>query len=34
MKIAGLPWKQTITDDQLHQLEKRFGVKARDGYLT
>ena len=34
MKIAHLPWKQTITDDMLHQLERRFGVKAREGYLS
>ena len=33
MKIAHLPLKQTINDDQMHQLEKRFGVKARNGYL-
>jgi rhamnulose-1-phosphate aldolase len=34
MKIAHLPWKQTLTDDMLHLLEERFGVKARDGYLN
>ena len=33
LKIAHLPWKQTITDDALHQLEQCFGVKAREGYL-
>ena len=33
MKIARLPIKQTITDKQMHQLEERFGVKAREGYL-
>ena len=33
MKIAHLPILNTITDDQLRQLEKRFGVKAREGYL-
>ena len=33
LKIAHLPIKQTITDDQMHLLEKRFGVKAREGYL-
>ena len=33
MKIAHLPWKQTITDEGMHQLEARFGVKAREGYL-
>ena len=34
MKIAHLPWKQTLTDADLHLLEERFGVKARDGYLN
>ncbi|MBR3404870.1 MAG: rhamnulose-1-phosphate aldolase [Firmicutes bacterium] len=34
MKIAHLPLVNTITDDQLHQLEKRFNVKAREGYLN
>ena len=34
MKIAHLPIINTITDDQMHQLEARFGVKARDGYLN
>lgn len=33
MKIAPLPLKQTITDEQMRLLEKRFGVKARAGYL-
>ncbi len=33
MKIAHLPLKNTITDDQLHQLEKRFNVTGREGYL-
>ncbi len=33
MKIVHLPILNTITDEQLHQLEKRFGVKAREGYL-
>ena len=33
MKIAHLPLLNTITDDQLHLLEKRFGIKAREGYL-
>ena len=33
MKIAHLPWKQTITDEGLHRLEARFGVKARAGWL-
>ncbi|MBQ2061990.1 MAG: rhamnulose-1-phosphate aldolase [Oscillospiraceae bacterium] len=33
MKIAHLPRLNTITDGQMHQLEKRFGVRAREGYL-
>ena len=33
LKIAQLPIKQTLTDENLHALEKRFGVKAREGYL-
>ena len=33
LKIAHLPIKQTITDEQMHLLEKRFGFKAREGYL-
>ena len=33
MKIAHLPRLQTITDDAMHQLEERFAVKAREGYL-
>ncbi len=33
MKIAHLPLKNTITDAQMHLLEGRFGVKAREGYL-
>ncbi|MBR4538670.1 MAG: rhamnulose-1-phosphate aldolase [Clostridia bacterium] len=33
MKIAHLPIKNTITDSQLHQLEKRFHVTGREGYL-
>ncbi|MBR4142790.1 MAG: rhamnulose-1-phosphate aldolase [Firmicutes bacterium] len=33
MKIAHLPLVSTITDEQMHLLEKRFGVKAREGYL-
>ncbi len=33
LKIAGLPRLNTITDAQLHQLEERFGVRAREGYL-
>jgi len=34
MKIAHLPLVNTITDDQMHQLEAHFGVKAREGYLA
>ena len=33
MKIAHLPRLNTITDAQMHLLEGRFGVKAREGYL-
>ena len=33
MKIAHLPRVNTITDEQMHLLEVRFGVRARDGYL-
>ena len=33
MKIAHLPLVNTITDDEMHQLETHFGVKAREGYL-
>ena len=34
LKIAHLPVKQTITDEQLRQLADRFSVRVRDGYLT
>ncbi len=34
LKIAHLPLRQTLTDDAMRQLEKRFSVKARDGYLN
>ncbi len=34
MKIAHLPLVNTITDDQLHQLEAHFKVQARAGYLN
>ncbi|MBQ1565595.1 MAG: rhamnulose-1-phosphate aldolase [Clostridia bacterium] len=34
MKIAHLPLVNTITDEQMHELEAHFGVKARDGYLS
>ncbi len=33
MKIAHLPLKNTISDEQMHLLEERFGVKARGGWL-
>lgn len=33
LKIAHLPIKNTITDEQMHMLEKRFNVKGREGYL-
>jgi len=33
IKIAHLPLVNTITDDEMHQLEERFRVKAREGYL-
>jgi rhamnulose-1-phosphate aldolase len=33
LKIAHLPLLNTISDDAMHQLEKRFGIKARAGYL-
>ena len=34
MKIAHLPLVNTITDEQMHLLEARFNVKARNGYLN
>ncbi len=34
MKIAHLPILNSITDEQMHQLEQRFGVTARAGYLS
>ena len=33
LKIAHLPRLNTITDEQLHLLEERFGMKAREGWL-
>ena len=33
MKIAHLPRLNTLTDEQMHMLEERFGVKGREGYL-
>ncbi len=34
LKIAHLPIVNTITDEQMHMLETRFNVKAREGYLN
>ncbi len=34
MKTAHLPILNTITDEEMHMLEKHFGVKAREGYLS
>ena len=34
LKIAHLPLVNTITDEQMHLLEKRFNVSAREGYLN
>ena len=34
MLTAHLPRINTIRDEQLHQLETHFGVRAREGYLT
>jgi len=34
MRIAHLPIVNTITDEEMHMLEKRFSVKAREGYLS
>ena len=33
LKIAHLPRLNTISDEQLHLLEERFGMKAREGWL-
>lgn len=33
MKITHLPLRNTISDAQMHLLEERFGVKAREGWL-
>ncbi len=33
IKTAPMPRINTITDEQMHMLEKRFGVTARKGYL-
>ena len=34
LKIAHLPLVNTISDEALHQLEVRFGVMAREGWLA
>ena len=34
MKIAYLPIKQTITDEQMQQLAEHFHVSPREGYLA
>ncbi len=34
LKICHLPLVNTITDNQMHLLEKRFKIKAREGYLN
>ncbi len=34
LKIAHLPLLNTISDEALHRLEARFGVKAREGWLA
>ena len=33
LKIAHLPWKQTLTDDNLRAIADRFGVTPREGFL-
>lgn len=33
LMVAHLPFKQTITDADMHALEKRFNFKAREGFL-
>ena len=34
LKIAHLPWKQTLTDENLLEIAEHFGVTPREGYLT
>lgn len=34
LKIGGRPVINTITDEEMHLLEERFRVKAREGYLN
>ena len=33
LKIAHLPWKQTLTDNALRQIAAHYGVKPREGWL-
>lgn len=33
LKIARFPFVNTVADEQMHVLEARFGVKAREGCL-
>ncbi|MCR5674210.1 MAG: rhamnulose-1-phosphate aldolase [Lachnospiraceae bacterium] len=33
MMTANLKIRQTLTDADLHQMEERFGIRAREGYL-
>ncbi|MBR5741683.1 MAG: rhamnulose-1-phosphate aldolase, partial [Firmicutes bacterium] len=33
LKIAHLPWKQTLTDDNLRAIAERFDVTPREGWL-
>ena len=33
LKIAHLPWKQTLTDGDLRRIAQRFGVTPREGWL-
>lgn len=33
LKTAHLPRVNTITDEQMHLLERRFGIKGREGFL-
>ena len=33
MKIAHLPWRNTISDEAMRQIAARYGLKLRDGFL-
>ena len=33
LKIAHLPWKQTLSDENLRQIAVQFGVTPRAGWL-